>query len=122
MKGKEEKERYSHLNAEFKRRARRDKKAFLSDQCKETQENNRTGKTRDIFTKIRDAKRILYAKMGRIKDRSVMDIKEAEDIKKRWQEHTEELYRKDLHDPDKHNDVIIHLEPDILECEVKCGS
>ena len=122
VKGKEEKERYSHLNAEFKRRARRDKKAFLSDQCKETQENNRTGKTRDIFTKIRDAKRILYAKMGRIKDRSVMDIKEAEDIKKRWQEHTEELYRKDLHDPDKHNDVIIHLEPDILECEVKCGS
>ena len=121
-KGKEEKERYTHLNAEFKRRARRDKKAFLSDQCKETQENNRTGKTRDIFTKIRDAKRILYAKMGRIKDRSVMDIKEAEDIKKRWQEHTEELYRKDLHDPDKHNDVIIHLEPDILECEVKCGS
>ena len=110
------------MNAEFKRRARRDKKAFLSDQCKETQENNRTGKTRDIFTKIRDAKRILYAKMGRIKDRSVMDIKEAEDIKKRWQEHTEELYRKDLHDPDKHNDVIIHLEPDILECEVKCGS
>ena len=122
VKGKEEKERYGHLNAEFKRRARRDKKAFLSDQCKETQENNRTGKTRDIFTKIRDAKRILYAKMGRIKDRSVMDIKEAEDIKKRWQEHTEELYRKDLHDPDKHNDVIIHLEPDILECEVKCGS
>ena len=122
VKGKEEKERYSHLNAEFKRRARRDKKAFLSDQCKETQENNRTGKTRDIFTKIRDAKRILYAKMGRIKDRSVMYIKEAEDIKKRWQEHTEELYRKDLHDPDKHNDVIIHLEPDILECEVKCGS
>ena len=114
-KSKEEKERYTHSKAEFKRRARRDKKAFLSDQCKETQENNRTGK-------IRDTKRILYAKMDRIKDRSGMNLKEAEDIKKRWQEHTEELYKKDLHDPDKYNDVIIHLEPDILECEVKCGS
>ena len=102
--------------------ARRDKKAFLSDQCKEIEENNRTGKTRDLFRKIRDTKGILYAKMGRIKDRSGTDLKEAGDIKKRWQEHTGELYKKDLHDLDKHNNVIIHLQPDILECEVKCGS
>ena len=100
------------MNAEFQRRARRDKKAFLSDQCKETQENSRTGKTRDIFKKIRDTKRILYAKMDRIKDRSGMNLKEAEDIKKRWQEHTEKLYKKDLHNPDNHDGVITHLEPD----------
>ena len=122
VKSKGEKKRYTYLNAEFPRIARRDKKAFLSDQCKEMQENNRTGKTIDIFKKIRDTKGILYAKMGRINDRSGTDLKEAGDIMKRWQEHTEELYRKDLHDLDKHNNVIIHLQPDILECEVKCGS
>ena len=110
--------RYSHLNAEFQRGARRDKKAFLSDQCKEIEENNRTGKTRDLVKKIRDIKGIFHAKMGSIKDRNGMDITEAEDIKKRWQEHTEELYKKDLHNPDNHNGVITHLEPDILECEV----
>ena len=117
-KSKGEKERYSHLNAEFQRIARRDKKAFLSDQCKEIEENNRMGKTGDLFKKIRDTKGTFHAKMGSTKDRNVMDLTEAEDIKKRWQEYTEELYRKDLHDPDNH-DVITHLEPDILECEVK---
>ena len=97
-KSKEEKERYSHLNAEFQRIARRDKKAFLSDQCKEIKENNRMGKTRDLFKKIRDTKGTFHAKMGPIKDRNCMDLAEAEDIKKRWQEHTEELYKKDLHE------------------------
>ena len=118
-KGKIEKERYTHLNAEFQRTARRDKKAFLSDHGKEIEENNRMGKTRDLFKKMRDTKGILHAKMGSIKDRNGMDIKEAEDIKKRWQEYTEELYKKDLHDPDNHDGMITHLEPDILECEVK---
>ena len=119
MKTKGEKERYKHLNAEFQRTARRDKKAFLSDQCKEIEENNRMGKTRDLFKKIRDTKGIFHAKMGLIKDRNGMDLTEAEDIKKRWQEYTEELYKKNLHDPDNHNGVITHIEPDILECEVK---
>ena len=117
-KNKGEKERYKHLNAEFQRLARRDKKAFFSDQCKEIEENNRMGKTRDLFKKIRDTKGTFHAKMGLIKDRNGMDITEAEDVKKRWQEYTE-VYKKDLHDPDNHNGVIIHLEPDILECEVK---
>ena len=107
------------MNAEFQRISRRDKKTFLSDQCKEIEENNRMGKTRDLFKKIRDTKGIFHAKMGTIEDRNGMDPTEAEDIKKRWQEYTEELYKKDLHDPDNHNDVISHLEPDILECEVK---
>ena len=118
-KSKGELERYTHLNAEFQRIARKDKKAFLSDQGKETEENNRMGKTRDLFKRIRDTKGIFHAKMGTIKDRNGMDLKEAEDIKKRWQEYTEELYKKELHDPDNHNCVITHLEPDILECEVK---
>ena len=104
-----------------KRIARRDKKAFLSDQCKEIQENNRMGKTRDLFKKIRDTKGTFHAKMGSIKDRNGLDLTEAEaeDIKKRWQEYTEELYKKDLHDQDNHDSVITHLEPDILECEVR---
>ena len=119
VKGKGEKERCKHLNAEFQRRARRDKKAFLNYQCKEIEENNRMGKTRDLFKKIRDTNRTFHAKMGSIKDRNGMDLTEAEDIKKRWQEYTEELYKKDLHDPDIHDGVITHLEPDILECEVK---
>ena len=118
VKGKGEKERYPHLNAEFQRIARRDKKAFLSDQCKEIEESNRMGKTRDLFKKIRDTKGTFHAKMGTIKDRNGMDLTEAEDVKKRWQEYTE-LYKKDLHDQDNHNGVITHLEPDILECEVK---
>ena len=120
-KGKGEKERYTHLNAEFQGIARRDKKAFLSHQCKEIEENNRMGKTRDLFKKIRDTKGTFHAKMGTIKDRNDVDLTEAEDIKKRWQEYTEELYKKDLHDPDNHDGVITHthLEPDILECEVK---
>ena len=116
-KSKEEKERYTHLNAEFQRIARRDKKAFLSDQCKEIEENNRMEKTRDLFKKIRDTKGTFHAKMGSIKDRNGMDLTEAEDIKKRWQEYTE-LYKKD-HDPDKHDGVITRLEPDILGSEVK---
>ena len=119
MKGKGEKERYTHLKAEFQRIARRDKKAFLSNQCKEIEENNRMGKTTDLFKKIRDTKRTFHAKMGTIKDRNGRDLTEAEDIRKRWQEYTEEPYKKDLHDPDNHNCVITHLEPDILECEVK---
>ena len=119
VKNKGEKERYSHLNAEFQRMARRDKKAFLSNQCKEIEENNRMEKTRDLFKKLRDIKGTFHAKMGPIKDRNGIDLKEAEDIKKRWQEYTEELYKKDLHDLDNHNGVITHLEPDILECEVK---
>ena len=114
-----EKERYTHLNADFQRIAQRDKKTFLSDQCKEIEINNRMGKTRDLFRKIRDTKGIFHAKMSSIKDRNGMDLTEAEDIKKRWQESTEELYKKDLHDPDNHDGVITDLEPDILECEVK---
>ena len=119
VKGKGEKERYKHLNAEFQRRARRDRKAFFRDQCKEIEENNRMGKTRSLFKKIRDTKGIFHAKMGTIKDRNNMDLTKAEDIKKRWQEYTEEVYTKDLHDPDNHNGVITHLEPDILECKLK---
>ena len=107
------------MNAEFQRIARRDKKAFLSDQCKEIEENNRMGKTRDLFKKIRDTKANFHAKMGTIKDRNGMDQTEAEDIKKRWQEYTEELYKKDPQDLDNYDGVITHLEPDILECEVK---
>ena len=119
VKSKGEKERYTHLNAEFQRIARRDNKAFLSDQCKEIELNNRMKKTRDLFKKIRDTKGTFHAKMGSIKDRNDTDLTEAEDIKKRWQEYTEELYKKDLHDPDNHDDVTTNLEPDILECEVK---
>ena len=119
VKSKGEKERYTNLNAEFQRIARRDKKAFLSDQCKEVEENNRMGKTRDLFKKIRDTKGTFHAKMGSIKDRNGMDLTEAEDIKRWRQEYTEELYKKDLHDPDNHDGVITDLEPDILECEVK---
>ena len=107
------------MNAEFQRIPRRDKKAFLSNQCKEIEENNRMGKTRDLFKKIRDTKGTFHAKMGLIKDRNGIDLTEAEDIKKRWQEYTEELHKKDLHNPDNHNGVITHLEPDILEHEVK---
>ena len=118
-KSKGERERYTQLNAEFQRIARRDKKDFLSDQCKKIEENNRMGKTRDLFKKIRDTKGTFHAKMGSIKDRNGRDLTEAEDIKKRWQEYTEELYRKDLHDPDNHDGMITHLEPDIVECEVK---
>ena len=117
-KGKGDKERYTHLNAEFQRIAWRDKKALLSDQCKEIEGNNRMGKTRDLFKKVRDTKGIFHVKMGTIKDRNGMDLTEAEDIKKRWQEYTE-LYKKDLHDPNNHDGVITHLEPDILECKVK---
>ena len=113
-KNKGEKEIYTHLNAEFQRIARRDKKAFLSDQCKEIEENNR-----DLFKKIRDPKGTFHANMGSIKDRNVMNLTEAEDIKKKLEEYTEELYKKDLHNPDNHDGVITHLEPDILECEVK---
>ena len=116
-KSKGEKERYTHLNTEFQRIPRRDKKAFLSDQCKEIKENNRMGKTKDLFKKTRYIKGTFHAKMGSIKDRNGMDLTE-EDIKKRWQEYTE-LYNKDLHNPDSHNGVITHLEPDILECKVK---
>ena len=118
-KGKGEKERYTHLNAEFQRLAGRDKKSCLNKKCKEIEENNRMGKTRGLFKKIRDTKGTFHAKMGRIKDRNGMDLTEAEDIKKRWQECTEELYKKDLNGPDNHNGVITHLEPDILEYEVK---
>ena len=118
MKSKGEKERYAHLNAEFQRIARRAKKAFLSDQRKEIEENNRMGKTRHL-KKIRDTKGTFHAKMGSIKDRNGMDLTEAEEIKKRWQEYIEELYKKDLNDPDNHNGVITGLEPDILQCKVK---
>ena len=107
------------MNAEFQRITRRDKKPVFSDHCKEIEENNRMGKTRDLFKNIRDTKGTFHAKMGLIKDRNGMDLTEAEDIKKRWQEYTEELYKKDLHDPDNHNGVITHLEPDNLKCEVK---
>ena len=116
-KRREKQRRY--LNAEFQRIARRDKKAFVSDQCKEIEENNRMGKTKDLFKKIKDTKRTFHTKMGLIKDRNGMDLTEAEDIKNRWQEYTEELYKKDLHDQDNHDGVITHLEPVILECEVK---
>ena len=116
---KGEKERYEHLNAEFQRIARRDKKAFLTDQCKEIEEKNRMGEIRDLFKKIRDAKGTFHANMGSIKDRNGMDLTEAEDITKRWQEYIEELYKKDLHDLDNDDGVITHLESDILECEVK---
>ena len=119
MKSKGERARCTQLNAEFQRIARRDKKAFLSDPCKEIGENNRMGKTRDFFKKNRDTKGNFLAKMGTIKDRNGMDLTEAEDIKKRWQEYTGELYKEELHDQDNHNGVITHLEPDILECEVK---
>ena len=118
-KNKGEKERYKHLNAEFQRIARRDKKAFFSDQCKETEEKDRMGTTRDLFKKIRETKGTVHAKMGSIKDRNGMDLTEAEYIKKRWQEYTEQLYKNDLHNRDNHYGVIIHLEPGILECEVK---
>ena len=116
MKGNGEKERYIHLNAEFQRIARRDKKAFLSDQCKEIEENNRMGKSSNLFKKIRDTKGTFHAKMGTIRDRNNMDLMEAEDIKKRWQEYIEEVYNKYLHDPDNCDGVITHLEPDVLEC------
>ena len=119
VKSKGEKERYKHLNAEFQRTARSYKKAFFSDQCKEIEENNRMGKTRDLFKKIRDTKGTFHAKMSLVKDRNGMDLTEAEDIKKRWQEYTEEQYKKELHDPDYHDGVITYLQPDILECEVK---
>ena len=115
---KGEKQRYTHLNSEFQRIAGRDKKDFLSDQCKETEENNRMEKTRDLFKKIRDTKGTFHAKMGS-KDRNVMDLTETEDIKKRWQAYREELHNKDLHNPDNHCGVITHLQPDTLECEVK---
>ena len=118
VKSKGEKERYTHLNAEFQRIARRDKKAFLSNQCKEIEENNRMGKTKDLFKKIRDTQGTFHAQMGSIKDRNGMDLTEAEDSKK-WQEYTVELYKKDLHDPDNHDGVFTHLEADILECKVK---
>ena len=115
VKGKREKERYSHLNAEFQRIARRDKKAFFSNQCKEIEENNRMGQTRDLLKRIRDTKGTFHEKMGTIKDRNDMDLTEGEDIKKRWQEYTEEVYKKGLHDPDNHDDMVTHLWPDILE-------
>ena len=119
VKSKGENERYTHLNAEFQRIARRDKKAFLSDQCKEIEENKRMRKTTDLFMKIRHNKGTFHAKMGSIMDRNGMDLTEAKDIKKRWQKYTEELYKNDLHYPDNHSGVITHLQPDILECEVK---
>ena len=118
VKGNGEKERYTHLDAEFQRIVRRDKQAFLSDQCKEIEGNNRMGKTRDFFKKIRDTKGTFHATMGSIKDRNGRDLTEAEGIKKR-QEYTEKLYKEDLHDPGYLDDVITHLEPDILKCEVK---
>ena len=119
VQGKRERERYTHLNVEVQRTARRDKKAFLSHQCNEIAENNTMGKTRDFFKKIRDTEGTFHAKMGSVKDRNGRNLTEAEDIQKRWQEYTGELYQKNLHYPDNHNGVITHLEPDILECEVK---
>ena len=116
VKGKGEKERYTYLNAEFQRIAGREKKAFLSDQCKEIEENNRMGKTRDLFKKIRHTKGTFQVKVGTIKDRNSMDLIEAEDIKKRWQEYTEEPYKKDLNDPNNYDGMITHLEPDIQDC------
>ena len=112
-------ERLNHLNAEFQRIARRDKESFLSDQCKNIEENNRMGKTRDLFMKFRDTKGTCHAKKGSIKDRNGMDLTEAEDIKKRWQNTQKDCIKKDLHDPDNHDAVITHLEPNILECEIK---
>ena len=120
MKSKGAKERYKHLNAEFQRIARRDKKAFFTNQCKDIEENNRMGKTRDLCKKNTDTKGTFHAKMDLIKDRNGLDLTEVEDIKKRWQEYTEELYKKDLYNPDNHDDVITNLVPDILECEVVC--
>ena len=119
MKSKGEKQRYTYLHAEFQRAARRDKKAFLSDQGKEIEENNRMGKTRDLFKKMRDTKGIFHAKVGTIKERNGMDLTEAEDIKTRWQEYTEELYLKDLHNPYNHNGMITHFKPDNLECKAR---
>ena len=119
VKNKGEKERYTHLNSDFQRIAKRDKKTFLSNQCKEIDENNRMQNSSDLFKKIRDTKGTFHAKMGSIKNRNGMDLTEVEDIKKRWQEYTKELYKKDLHDQDNHDGVIHHLEPDIVECEVK---
>ena len=124
MKGKGDKERHTHLNAEFKRIARRGKKVFLNEKCKEIEGNNRMGKTRDLFKKIRDIKGIFHARMGTIKDRNGKDLTEKEEIKKRWQKYTRsscigELYKKGLNDPDNHDGVVTHLEPDILECEIK---
>jgi len=119
VQGKGEKERYTHVNADFQRTAGRDRKAFLSDQCKEIDGKNRMGKTRDLFKIIGNIKGTFHAKVGTIKDRNGMDITEAKDIKKRWQEYTEELYKKDLHDPNNHDSVTTHLEPDNLECKVK---
>ena len=118
VKGKGEKERYTHLNAEFQRIARLDKKAFLDNQCKEIDENNRMGKTRDLLKKIGNIKGTFHPEMGTIKDRNGKDLVETKEIKKRWHKYTEELYKKDLHDQDNHDGVITHLEPDILECEV----
>ena len=118
-KSKGEKERYTHLNIQFQRIARRDKKAFLRDQCKEIEENSRMGNTRDLFKKIRDTKGTFHEKMGTIKDKNGRDLTEAEDIKKRWQEYTEEPYKKDLHDLDNYYGFITNLKPDILECKVK---
>ena len=122
VKNKGVKERYTHLNAELQSIARRDRRAFFSDQCKKIEENNRMGKARGLYKKIRDTKGTFHAKMGSIKDRNCMDLTEAEDIKKKWQEYTEELYKRDLHDPENHDGVITHLEPDILGCEVKWAS
>ena len=116
---KEEKERYTQLNAEFQRIARRDKKAFLSDQCKEIEENNRVGKMRGLFKKIKDTKGTFHAKLGSIKNRNDMDLPEAEDIKKRWQKYTEDLHKKVINDPNKRNCMITHLKPDILKCKIK---
>ena len=118
-KGKGDKERYTHLNAEFQRIARRDKKAFFNEQCKEIEGNNRMGKTRDLFKKIRDIKGTFHAKMGMIKDRNSKDLTEAEEIKKRWQKYTEEQNKKGLNDWDNHGGMVTHLELDILECDVK---
>ena len=122
MKSKGEKERYIHLSAEFQRIARTEKKGYLSDHCKEMEENNRMGKTRDLFKKIRDTKGTFHANIGTIKDRNGRDLTEAEDIKKRWQKYTEELYKKELHNTDNHDGVITHLEPDIQECKVGWAS
>ena len=119
VKNKGERERYIQLNTEFQRIARRDKKAFLNEQCKEIEENNRMGKTRDLFRKTGDIKGTFHARMGMIKNRNGRDLIEAEDIKKRWQEYPEELYKKGLNDLENHDGVVTHLKPDILVCEVK---
>ena len=119
MKGKVTRERFTQPNAEFQRIAKRQKKTFFNEQCKEIEKNNKMGKTRDLFKEIGDIKGTFHTKMGTLKDRNRIDLTKAEDIKKMWQEYTEELYKKDLNDPDKHNGMITHLEPDILECKVK---